>query len=366
MAKKLICFGCASVGLLMLSACGSTNNVPVNQSDVWHGGGNAVQTDGYWFSYTDHVQWMKDNTGWDPNTHTPSQGASIAPLTNLTVSMPMATDPTAPEHGDVIQVIGFTPEAPAWADVIRSDPNPAAGHEGGWFDTYYQQTSPTLEYPDSLVTAYPVAGVGFGFKHDNAQYDPSHDGLYVGVAFDMKTQGNTVSVNAQLAEVCSATNGDDLADPYYSDAFPAPGCTYSKMTTIGEDLATQGSDYNTEQTHNTCFAYMHKWFKTLPDNKWQTYCILWNELTLPTEWLSPTATPPTWNDDTLKNCTTKLKWEMDKLAAPGTTSKFNVMLDNIKLITRAQASDAAYNCNVSALPTDTTKLIGPAASADGG
>ena len=71
MTKKLFCFGCASVGLLVLSACGSTNNVLVDQSDVWHGGGNAVQTGGYWFSYTDHVQWMKDNTGWDPNdSHT--------------------------------------------------------------------------------------------------------------------------------------------------------------------------------------------------------------------------------------------------------------------------------------------------------
>ena len=105
-----------------------------------------------------------------------------------------------------------------------------------------------MEYPDSLITAYPVAGFGFGFKHDNAQFDPSYDGMYVGVTFDMKTQGNTVSVDAQVAEVCSGTNGDDLADPYYSDAFPAPGCTYSKMTTIGEDLTAQGNDYSAQQT----------------------------------------------------------------------------------------------------------------------
>ena len=106
-------------------------------------------------------------------------------------------------------------------------------------------------------------------------------------------------------------------------------------------------------------------YTNLPDNKWQTYCLLWNELKI-ADFVSPDASPPTWNDDTLKHCTTKLKWEMDKTAAVGARSQFNVMLDNIKLITRAQASEAARNCTVSNLPSDSTKLIGPAASADGG
>ena len=336
----------------------ATSAVAIDLSDIWHGGGNAVQTGGYWFSYTDHVQWMINNTGWDPATHTPNSGAAIAPLTSLTVSMPMAQDPAAPEHGDVIQVTGFTPAPPSWADVVRAQ----GANPGGWFDTYYQQAA---EYPNSLIAAYPVAGVGFGFKHDNAQFDPSFGGMYVGVTFDMKTQGNTVSVDAQLAVVCDANNGDDLNDPFFSDAFPAPGCKYSQMTTLGEDLAAQGADYAAQQANNTCSLCEHKLFTYLPDNQWNTYCFLWNELALP-DWAGPTATPPVWNDQTLQRCTTKLKWEMDKTSTEGTRSYFNVMLDNIKLITRAQAADPAWNCNVSALPTDSSRLIGPAPGTAGG
>ncbi len=352
MAKRLICFASASLGLLMLSACGATGpvntlNAPVDPVFCCD---DRVQTGGYWFSYSDHVQWMMANTQWNPVTHIPSQGATIDPLTSLTVSMPMAQDPAAPERGGVIQVTGSTPAQPASSDVIA----------GQWFDTYYQRA-----YPNSLVVAYPVAGVGFGFKHDNAQFDPSYGGIYVGVTFDMKTQDNTVSVDAQLALVCDANNGDDLNDPIFSDAFPAPGCKYSQMTTPGEDLAAQGADYAAEQASDTCFLYEHKMFTHLPDSEWNTYCVLWNDLTLPIS-KGATATPPEWNDQTLQKCTTKLKWEMDKPPTGAAASNFNVMLNNIKLITRAQAADPANNCNVSALPTDSTKLIGPAPGLDAG
>ena len=112
MTKELIRFGCASVGLVMLSACGATHTLEIDSSDEWHCG-NSVQTGGYWFSYTDHVQWMIDNTQWNPATHAPSEGAAIDPLTSLSVSMPMAQDPAAPERACVIQVTGSTPAQPA-------------------------------------------------------------------------------------------------------------------------------------------------------------------------------------------------------------------------------------------------------------
>ena len=358
MTKKLICFGCASLGLLMLSACGSTSPVTVDQSHLWPTGANtnnAVQTGGYWFSYTDHVQWMINNTGWVPSAHIPQQGASLTPLTSLTVSMPVTKVPSDATHPYVMEVSGYTPEAPDWTSQVLT---------GLWFDTYYQQSG---LYPDALLTAYPVAGFGFGFQHDNALFDPSNKGQYVGVIFDMKTLENTVSVDAQLSVVCSENNGDDLNDPTFSDAFPRPGCIYSKITTTPSTPLTEGSDYGTEQVNNTCFAYMHKMFMNPPDGQWATYCVLWNELALPS-WV--TGKPPAWNDDTLKNCSSKLKWEMDKTAAvgqnPPAVSKFDVSITNVILITREQAAAASSNCNVANLPADKTKLIGPTASGDAG
>ena len=357
MKKKLIYFGFALVGLPMLSACGATGPTSSNgigppgcdRSNVLFCRNDAIQTGGYWFSYTDHVQWMIDNAAWDPETHIPSQGATINPLTSLAVGMQTVLDS---ERGHVIQVTGTTPAQPAPSDVIA----------GQWFDAYYQQAS---EYPNSLIPAYPVAGVGFGFLHYNAPFDPSFGGKYVGFTFDMKTQDNTVSVDAQLAVVCDSNNGNDLNDPQFSDGFPRPGCKYSKMTTVGEDLAAQGADYVAQQASDTCFLYEHKMFTHLPDNQWSTYCVLWNELTLP-DWKGATAATPDWNDQTLQKCTTKLKWEMDKPQTGAMDSNFNVMLDNIQLITRAQVTDPARNCNVSALPIDSTKLIGQAPGSDGG
>ena len=48
----------------------------------------------------------------------------------------------------------------------------------------------------------------------------------------------------------------------------------------------------------------------------------------------------------------------------GDPSNFEVYLDNVRLVARDQA--AAYGCNISALPVDSSKVIGPPADADAG
>jgi hypothetical protein len=243
-----------------------------------------------------------------------------------------------------------------------SDGLTSNGHlERAGFDTYYQQ--PNL-YPDSLNVAYPVAGVGFGFlKHSGNGFDPSQDGQFVGFAFDMKTLKNTVDVDAQLALVCAANSGNDLHDDNVQDEFAKPGCTYPKAQAVGETLEQQAADFfsgSNSYLAQSCFLYEHKTVVPKADNQWGTYCVLWNEMTLP-DWAKPQAQPPEWSEESLKKCATKVKWEMHKPQS-GDPSLFEVYLDNVKLVRRGEA--ATCGCNVGALPADPSKVIGPQSSAD--
>jgi len=340
---------------ILISSCGNTDTLEIDHSEIWSGVGNQVKSGGYWFTYADHLAWMEAHPDANPAKHTAAQGAQIAPLTDMNTPLKLTTDPDSTSgHGETIHVVGQTPAAPAWTEVATS---------GLWFDTYYQQ--PQL-YPDSLTVAYPVAGVGFGFlPHNAAGFDPSQGGKYVGFAFDMKTLRNTVDVDAQIAVVCSSTNGDDLHDDTFEDAFGKPGCTYPQATSTGETLEQQATDYSSGPNSylaQTCYLYEHKTVTPKIDGQWSTYCVLWNEMTLP-DWAKPQAQPPVWSDETLKRCTTKLKWEMHK-PQTGEASLFEIYLDNVKLINRAQA--ASMGCTLSALPTDTTKVIGKSSATDAG
>lgn len=350
---KLGLRGVSSVALVaFLTHCGETNRIEQDTdiSDIWSGPGNTVRSGGYWFTYTDHMAWMAANPDANPANHTADQGAQIAPLTDENTPLRGERDPD-PGHGDTIHVVGQTPAAPLWRDVATN---------GLWFDTYYQQHQ---LYPDSLTVAYPVAGVGFGFKPHNANgFDPSNKGTKVGFVFDMKTFGNTIDVDAQLALVCSGTNGDDLHDDTFQDGFGKPGCDYPKARAPGERLEEQAADYTATYGTQSCYLYEHKTVIPKADGEWSTYCVLWNEMTLPS-WAQPNAKPPEWSDETLKKCATKLKWEMNK-PTTGDPSHFDVYLDNIKLITRAQA--ATYGCDLSALPADSSKVIGAPSGSDSG
>ena len=354
MSNSPIGVGFASVGLLVLVSCGPTDQPTIDHSSIWSGGTNQVKTGGYWFTYVDHISWMAEHPDLNPAGHTAEQGASLTPLTDMNTPLPLIQDPDgASGHGDTIHVSGKTPAVANWNDVSVN---------GNWFDTYYQQ--PNL-YPDSLNGAFPVAGVGFSFiPHNATGFDPTQGGQFVGFVFDMKTLQNTVDVDAQLALVCSATNGNDLHDDNVGDAFAKPGCVYAKAQATGETLAQQAIDYSSgpnSYMSQSCFLYEHKTIVPKADNQWGTYCVLWNEMTLP-DWAKPDAHPPEWSAENLKQCATKLKWEMHKPAYGEATSLFEVYLDNVQLITRTQA--ASYGCNVNALPADSSKVLGPPTNAD--
>ena len=343
-----------AVSMALLANCGASDRVEMDHSQLWSSGTNQVKSGGYWFTYTDHIAWMAAHPDLNPVGHTADQGATLEPLTDVNTPLKVAQDPdTTSGHGDTIHVAGSTPPAPAWAEVSS---------EGKWFDTYYQQ--PSL-YPDSLNVAYPVAGVGFGFvPHNDNKFDPTQGGKFVGLAFDMKTLQNTYDVDVQLALVCSDTNGNDLHDDITGDAFGRPGCTYEKVQASGETLAQQAADYYSGPNNylkQTCFTYQHKHVVPISDNQWATYCVLWNEMTLPS-WASQTAQPPEWSDETLKKCATKLKWEMQQPGPSEPASAFEIYLDNVKLISRGEA--AKYNCDTSALPSDPSRVIGPRATPD--
>lgn len=338
-----------SLASLLCAGCGATNPVDLDTRLIWEGRSNQVMPGGYWFTYADHIAWMAQHPEYNPAGHTVDQGASITPLTNMTSAMPIVSDPdTTSGHGDIIHVWGTMPAAPSWSDVSQV---------GTWFDTYYQQA--TL-YPGSLNVAYPVAGVGFGFVPHNAPtYDPSGGGKYVGIAFDMKTRQDTAPVDFQLALVCSDTLGNDLHDDYFEDAFGKPGCTFAQAQNVNESLEQQAADYLSGPQNylsQTCFLYQHKSVTPNVDGQWSRYCVLYNEMTVP-DWASSTAQPPPWTDETLRTCATKAKWEMWKPADGDPASPFDVYLDNIRFVTRADA--AQMGCDISALPADPTRVIGP-------
>jgi hypothetical protein len=334
-----------------MCACGATDKREIDKSLLWSGSSTQVSSGGYWFTYADHIAWMAAHPDQNPAGHTADQGATIEPLTDMEHPLTLAPDPDATSgHGDTVHIVGLTPPAPAWTAVTV---------EGTWFDTYYQQPD---EYPDSLNVAYPVAGAGFGFVPNNDnEFDPTQGGKYVGLVFDMKTRNNTYDVDVQVALVCSDTNGNDLHDDAFGDAFAKPGCTYAKAQPTSTTLEQLAADYFSgpnSYTSQTCFAYQHRAVTPVSDNQWSTYCVLWNEMTLPS-WAQPTAQPPAWSDENLQKCATKLKWEMYKPTDTEQAAAFDVYLDNVKLITRAEAEK--YNCDTKALPSDPTRVIGPPA-----
>jgi len=316
MIKKFTCLGCASLGLLALSACGVTTPVTLDQSTIWVGGLNAtnqVSTQGYWWTYTDH-------NAYDI-THGALQyerGAWINPLTNLTTPLTLAADS---ERGKVVHVVGSVPPAPAWADVSAAK----------YTDLYWQSL-----YPDALVADYPSAGVGFGFQPNNAPFDVTQ-GKYVGVRFDMKTAGGTASLSVSLP-----TQITDVPDqPNNNDQFSRL-CAYPHIE-AGKDDATSFVDTDPAQS---CFGDYHKVFGSAPafagdaraaDGVWKTYCVLWSELGNPI-WIKPASKLPAQITTGMLQQALKLKWDFDQPANGAAAEAFEISLDNIVMVTAAEAS----------------------------
>jgi len=267
------------------------------------GNSNAISTSGYWWTFRDHL---------DVSGH-PGEGATIAPMTDMVTALIPDVDQSV-EHGQTIHVTGRVPPAPSWANVST----------GMYTDLYWR-----AQYPDSLIAAYPTAAVGFDFQRNGVPFDVTQGSKYIGVVFDMKTAQGTNDIQVQLATV-----GTLLPDKTFADQFPAQ-CVYPHAPFLDTYLS------------QTCFANRQKVLATpmrAGDNQWQTYCVLWSEMHEPA-WASPTAVLPPWGLSTLRN-SIQLIWNMFQPAA-GEPAVFDVRLDNVKLVTAADAQLTPNNCDLS-------------------
>ena len=272
--KKLTCLGCATLGLVVMSACGSTTPIDFDNSKIWLGGPNAtnqVTTQGYWWTYTDH-------DGYDV-THGAIEiepGATISPMTNETTPLALEVDSAAPERGYIIHVWGTVPPQPNYADIVGAK----------YTDQYWKSV-----YPDSLIADYPSAGVGFGFQGNNEPYDVTQ-GKYVGFVFDMKTESGTSDISVSVPNVYTAlpdwTAKDkftkNCAYPYeeagiddatsYQETSPAQTCSANYKKTFLMPITGDAGVSGAQQDGGTFSGDVRA-----ADGTWRTYCVLWSELT---------------------------------------------------------------------------------------
>ena len=296
------------------STIASGTAVAVDVSVLSRGDNNAVSTGGYWWTYTDH------------NSNQSSYHAKVSPVTSVTVALQpeVNSDPT---HGNVLRVYGTVPAALPWELVALQDPST--------IDTYWQNY-----YPDSMIPAYPAAGIGFGFANRNAPFDATGGGKWIGIAFDMK-----VSVDTPVVWVSMPMVGTDLPDPQIADAFPMK-CKYYTATNTPVD---GGSN---------CFAYHRKGifsdvstagtptaFNTLASiGSWKRFCVLYSEVAIP-NWANAVTVSMMPGFDPTQLL--KVSWDMYQPNTGADVATFDVSLDNVQLLNEAQARDAANNCDTS-------------------
>jgi len=341
MIKKMCCLGSAILGVIGLSACGSTTPVALDKSILSTGDSNAITSGGYWWTYTDHN---------DPSiaANAPYH-ATIDQLTSATNGLKPTVD-SDPKHGNVIQVAGKVPTALPWADVSAS-PQAAYTIDPHWASVY----------PDATVPDYPSAGVGFGYQHFNKPFDATGgDQKYVGIVFDMKaTVDNMPTVWVTMPMV-----GTDLPDPSVgiTDDFPAPGqdggCKYYTLTNTP---AGGGM---------SCFTSYRKGIKSAAQgggtynllgalNVWEHYCVLFSEVQ-PPNWANAASRLliPAFNP----KLALKVQWDFFQPAEAsrsGVETAYGIALDNVKLITAEEAGNASNNC-------DQARLDDPYGSGDAG
>jgi hypothetical protein len=219
------------------------------------------------------------------------------------------------------------PPALPWTLVSARDPST--------IDKYWQAI-----YPDSEIPAYPAAGVAFGFQRNNALYDGTHGGTYVGVAFDLKA-----NVNMPLIYVSMLDQGTALPDPNFLDAFPKRCQYYTATNTIVNGGASCFAFYrkgifSTSNGSATLTAY-----NTIASvGVWKRYCILYSEMA-PPDWASA-ATLAMLSPFTPTQLV-GVSWDMYQPPESGAAAAFDVSIDNVSLVTTAEARNSANNCDPS-------------------
>jgi len=324
----MCCLGSATLGVLLLSACGSTTEYPPQDISILSTGkDNAVSTGGYFWTYTDH-------NATDSQYH-----ATISQTTTLTVALAPTKESDA--HGNVLKVTGSVPIELPWADVSTQVDYTIDPH---WKSIY----------PDATVPAYPAAGLGFGFANNNASFDATRGAVtgkltgpakYIGVAFDMRVAAGMTTVWTSFPMV-----GTDLPDPGFKDEFPAPGkaggCTYYTKDN------TPASGYQ------TCFASYRKGYYDTANAKstystmaaggtWGRHCTLFSEVGIPS-WAKGTKTegyvPPFDPTKVLK-----MQWDMFQ-PKTGDAAPYELSIDNVLLVTMDNAKD--NNCDPAMIGQD--------------
>jgi hypothetical protein len=279
--------------------------VPVTLSQ---GDSNALSSGGYWWTFTDH------------NPAGSQYHALIDQATSLTVALQPVTD-SDPSHGNVLRVKGSVPLQLPWSDVSTQQQYTLDSH---WLPIYL----------DSKIPAYPEAGIGFGFLKNNAPFDATGKGKWVGIAFDMK-----VSVPMQTVWVSMPMVGTDLPDPGFADAF-------SKQCQYYTDSNPPASGYQ------TCFTHYRKGFRDASSatsnygvipavNTWNRLCVLYSEVGAP-NWANAGTVDNLPNFDPTRLL--KVRWDMYQPSTGGAAA-FDISLDNVSLITEAEARNLSNNCD---------------------
>jgi len=276
------------------------------------GDSNAIATSGYWWTYTDH------------NAAGSAYHAVINQVTSVTVALQPELDSDT-VHGNVIRVSGMVPAALPWSLVSAADPST--------LDGYWQAM-----YPDSEIPAYPATGVGFGFLKNNAVFDGTRGGA-VGIAFDMKINVDMPQINVSMPMV-----GTDLPDTYYADAFPRRCQYYTASNTIVSGGASCFAYHRKTFSSPTCSSCTASAYATLAAvGQWKRYCALYSEMEIPT-WANAATVQllPTFNPTQL----VKMMWDMYQPPESGTPAAFDVSIDNVQMVTAAQARQLA-SCDLS-------------------
>jgi hypothetical protein len=286
----------------------------LDSSKLSTGDNNAVSTGGYWWTYVDH-------NGPGSQYH-----ASISQITGVTVALHPTAD-SDPNHGNVLSVNGMVPGALPWADVSTQVPYTV--------DAYWASI-----YPDSKIWDYPAAGIGFSFLHFSRPFDATGNGKWVGIAFDMKA-----NVNMPVVYVSMPMVGTDLPDPsvgitddfpkqcqYYTDTnTPATG-GQSCFTHYREGIFSSGSSVGTPTAYNTLGSV----------GTWKRYCVLYSDVAIPI-WANATTISMLASFDPTKLL--KVQWDMYEPNSGSSSANYDISLDNVSLVSAAQAQDAANNCN---------------------
>ena len=321
----------ATLSVGAVTACGVTDPPIDNEthSTIWQGRPKAttqVSTGGYWWTYTDHAAY--------DITHGAAQyeqGATIYPQTNQTTPLKLEIDANAPARGQIVHARGSVPPAPNYTSLIVT---------AQYSDLYWQSV-----YADSLLQDYPLAGVGFGYQPYNAPFDIVQ-GRYVGFVFDMKTEAGTNDI-----AVAVPTAVTDMPDPNNNDKW-AKQCTYPSQ----QPGQSNASSYQGTSANQTCFADYQKIFYMIAqdggfsgdtraaDGVWQTYCVLWSELILPS-WVKPGANLPAAMTAGMLAQTLKTKWDFFQPPDGGSSASFDIRLDNFKMVTATEAIADGTVCN---------------------